>query len=90
MSMIQGANIAEYVLMAKCLAKAGGKLSLAAQFADEHPNGLRVATVLRSAISAGTVADAGWAGNLVGHTLVAAGFIDSLTRDSSLSRRACC
>ncbi|OOG62223.1 hypothetical protein B0E46_13310 [Rhodanobacter sp. B04] len=86
MSMIQSANVAEYVLMAKCLARAGGKLSLAAQFADEHPNGLRVASVLRSAVSAGTVADAGYAGSLIGHTLVAAGFIESLPAASVLDR----
>jgi HK97 family phage major capsid protein len=86
MSMIQSAQVAEYVLMAKSLAKAGGRLSLAAQYADQHPNGRRVATVLRSAMSAGTVADAGWAGNLVGHTLVAAGFIETLPAVSVLDR----
>ena len=86
MSMIQSAQVADYVLMAKCLAKAGGRLSLAAQYADQHPNGLRVATVLRSAMSAGSVADAGWAGNLVGHALVAAGFIETLPAVSVLDR----
>ncbi|MGN6739600.1 phage major capsid protein [Dyella sp.] len=86
MSMIQGANVAEFVLMAKCLAKAGGKLSLASQFADEHPNGLRVATVLRSAVSAGSLADAGWAGSLVGHSLVAAGFVETLPAVSVVDR----
>lgn len=86
MSMIQGANLAEYVLMAKCLAKAGGRLSLAAQYADEHPNGSRVGTVLRSAVSAGTVADAGYAGSLVGHSLVAAGFIETLPAASVVDR----
>lgn len=86
MSIIQNANVAEYVLMAKCVAKAGGRLSVAAQFADENPNGHRVAAVLRSAVPAGTVADAGYAGNLIGHALVAAGFVESLPAVSVLER----
>ena len=86
MSVIQSANVMEYVLMAKCLAKAKGSLSLAAEFARAHPNGNRVETVLRSAVTAGSVADAGWAGNLIGHSLVAAGFIDSLPAVSVLDR----
>ncbi|MBT2145048.1 MULTISPECIES: phage major capsid protein [unclassified Rhodanobacter] len=86
MSMILSAQVADYVLMAKCLAKAGGRLSLAAQYADQSSNGFRVATVLRSAMSAGSVADAGWAGNLVGHALVAAGFVETLPAVSVLDR----
>jgi HK97 family phage major capsid protein len=83
---LQSASVAEYVLTAKCLAKAGGQLSLAAQFADENPNGHRVAAMLRSAVSSGSVADAIWAGALVGHSAVAQGFVDSLAEVSVMDR----
>lgn len=79
-------TVNEFVLMARCLAKAGGKLHLAAEYAQAQSNGDRVATVLRSAISAGTVADAAYAGSLVGHNMIAAGFIESLRAAGVMDR----
>jgi hypothetical protein len=54
----QSAGGAEFVLMARSIAKARGQLSLAATIADATPGGQRVASILRAAMPAGTVADA--------------------------------
>jgi HK97 family phage major capsid protein len=77
---------AEFVLMARCIAKARGQLSLAATIADTAYGGQRVAAILRSAISAGTVTDAAWAGSLSGYHSVAEGFIESLRSLSVFDR----
>ncbi|WP_426699656.1 phage major capsid protein [Rhodanobacter sp. Col0626] len=58
----------------------------AAEIAEAMPGGQRVAIVLRSAIAAGTVADAVWAGPLVGYQSVASSFIESLRSISVFDR----
>lgn len=86
MSLNQSAGGAEFVLLARCIARARGQLSLAATLADSAPGGQRVAAILRSAISAGTVTDAAWAGSLSGYQSVAEGFIESLRSLSVFDR----
>lgn len=86
MPLDQSHGGAEFVLMARCIAKARGQLSLAATIADTSYGGQRVAAILRSAISAGTVTDAAWAGSLSGYHSVAEGFIESLRSLSVFDR----
>jgi HK97 family phage major capsid protein len=86
MPLDQSHGGAEFVLLAKCIAKARGQLSLAATIADTAYGGQRVAAILRSAISAGTVTDAAWAGSLSGYQSVAEGFIESLRSLSVFDR----
>lgn len=86
MSLNQSAGGAEFVLLARTIGRARGQLSLAATLADSAPGGQRVAAIIRSAISAGTLTDAAWAGSLSGYQSVAEGFIESLRSLSVFDR----
>lgn len=79
-------NSSEFILMAKCIGRARGSLVRAADIAEAMPGGARVALMIRSAISAGTVADAAYAGNIVGYHSVASGFVESLRSISVFDR----
>jgi HK97 family phage major capsid protein len=76
----------EFAILARCVGRARGSLVRAAEIAEAMPGGQRVAGVLRSAIAAGTVADAVWAGPLVGYQAVATGFLESLRPLSAFDR----
>jgi HK97 family phage major capsid protein len=86
MSPDQSAGGAEFVRIARLVGRARGRLAYAAHFAEAIPGGERAAQVLRSAVSAGTMADAAWAGNLAGYQSIAAGFIESLRSLSVFDR----
>lgn len=86
MSLDQSAGGAEFVRIARLIGRARGKLAYAAHFAEATPGGERAAQVIRSAVSAGTMADAAWAGNVAGYNAIAAGFIESLRSLSVFDR----
>jgi hypothetical protein len=86
MPLDQSNGGAEFVVLARCIAKARGQLSLAATITDTRYGGGRAAAILRCAISDGTVVDAAWARNLSGYHSVAEGFIESLGSLSAFDR----
>ena len=86
MSLDQSAGGAEFVRIARLVGRARGKLAYAVHFAEATPGGERAAQVLRSAVSAGTMADAAWAGNVAGYNTIAAGFLESLRSLSVFDR----
>lgn len=86
MSLDQSAGGAEFVRLARLVGRARGKLAYAAHFAEASPGDERVARILRSAVAAGTMADAAWAGDLAGYGIIAAGFIESLRSLSVFDR----
>lgn len=86
MPLDQSAGGAEFVRLARLVGRARGKLAYAAHFAEASPGDERVARILRSAVAAGTMADAAWAGDLAGYGIIAAGFIESLRSLSVFDR----
>ncbi|EIL97822.1 hypothetical protein AB7849_04890 [Rhodanobacter sp. 115] len=78
MPLDQSAGGVEFVRLARLVGRARGKLAYAAHFAEASPGDERVARTLRSAVSAGTMADAAWAADLAGYGIIAAGFLESL------------
>lgn len=82
----QSAGGAEFTLMARSIGRARDSLVRAAQIADPMSGGQRVASILRAAVPAGTVADATYAGPLVGYHAVADGFLESLRSQSVFDR----
>lgn len=86
MPMPTTGSVNDFVRLAKALGRAGGSLTEAVHYAAADPYGERVTTVLRSAMGAGSVENASWAGNLVGYNILAAGFIESLRAASVFDR----
>lgn len=86
MSLDQSAGGAEFVRLARLIGRARGSLAYARHMAEASPGDERVARVLRSAVTAGTMADAAWAGDLAGYSPIADGFLQSLRSLSVFDR----
>lgn len=86
MSLDQSAGGAEFVRLARLVGRARGSLAHARHMAEASPGDERAARILRSAVAAGTMADAAWAGDLAGYGVIASGFLESLRSLSVFDR----
>lgn len=77
----------EFVKFAKLLALSGGDPSTAIAIADADSTAPpRVSRVLKSAVAAGTTADANWAGNLLDHRVLVSAFQGTLAQSGIFDR----
>jgi HK97 family phage major capsid protein len=76
----------EFVELCRFLLLGKGDALQAAHLAEVSGRAPRVTTILKSAIAAGTLANAGWAGNLAPYGQIADGFAESLRSLSVFDR----
>jgi hypothetical protein len=70
---------ASFQMLARSVLAGRGTIADMRQFADRHRANERVQEVLKAAVSAGSIADPTWGGNLAGYASLAAAFLLSLT-----------